>query len=516
MLSDDSGDGWAAKTDFEKHTHADLLKMVAGADPTTVLGVGQSLEDASTHIQTLADDLAQHVNGLKWDSESGDTFKTWARQVVSATDTLAIYTSNTSVAIKMAGETLSSTKLPEIPEGPHATVQKYLSQFGAQSVIGADGTPKVAKPLFTTTSLVTPTGTLPNPNLVTQQDAYKAQTQLDSAHQEAIGQMEKLGGSYVGAYQTLGVSTVPDFPATPTTLMPPQGSGVQAHSSNVSVGGGSGGGTGGGSGTVKTVKGSGSVKSSTGDGSTGGTTVTTVKPPGTGGDTGGGTTTIQGTTQPTSGVDPNNPIPGGGNGNGGGTGGGTGNGGGTVITPIAGGGPGGTGGEGGPGGTGKVGGGGSGEGSGPRPGGGGESGIHGGLPGAAGGRNGAGRVNAIGAEGEGAAGLGRGGGIGGAGSTASLRAGSSRLGGGAGAEAMAESSAGSSTARSGLGATAERGAAGSSEAGHSGMTPMGGGGMGGAGSRGGGGRRKGRAAYLVEDEDTWAPGDADANPAVIQ
>jgi hypothetical protein len=46
------------------------------------------------------------------------------------------------------------------------------------------------------------------------------------------------------------------------------------------------------------------------------------------------------------------------------------------------------------------------------------------------------------------------------------------------------------------------------------MMPMGGGGMGGAGGRGG--RKRGRAAYLVEDEETWTQGDAEANPSVIQ
>jgi hypothetical protein len=46
------------------------------------------------------------------------------------------------------------------------------------------------------------------------------------------------------------------------------------------------------------------------------------------------------------------------------------------------------------------------------------------------------------------------------------------------------------------------------------MMPMGAGGMGGAGGSGNGRKRK-RAAYLTEDEETWTQ-DVQANPTVIQ
>ncbi|MEY9841814.1 WXG100 family type VII secretion target [Streptacidiphilus sp. EB103A] len=527
-LDTGGGDSWAATTNFEQFTHADLIKMMAGSNPQTVTKVGTTLAAASTHMQSLADDLATHINGLVWDGEAGDAFKTWARQVVSATDTLAIFANNTAVAINMAGETLSSTQVPPIPAADQATVNAYKSQFGAQTYIGTDGEAKVAKPLLSTNPVLSGSNASSAiTHLVTQETAYQAQTRLDAAHQEAIGQMEKLGGAYVGAKSTLTVSTIPTFPPTPAALMPPPGSGYQASSSNlggVNSGSTSTGVTGG---VATTVSGTKSTrKTASGSTSEGGSGTSTFEPvtspgsssgSGTGsGSTGGGSTTLQGVT------DPNTPSSSGGS-TGSGSSNSSGSGGGTsTITPVAvgGGGAGGgvNGGSPGSGGS-KSGGLGSGSAENPGPGVSGgsssgrkggvtgepEPGIHGGMPAAAGGRTSS-RLSSgvIGAEG------------GGAGASASAL-GRGRIGGAAAGEAASVAeSAGSSTARSGLGGAAGEGAAAAAagEGGGSGMMPMGSGGMGGAGSSGKGRKRK-RAAYLTEDEETWTQ-DVQANPTVIQ
>ncbi|MFC1402377.1 MULTISPECIES: WXG100 family type VII secretion target [Streptacidiphilus] len=537
MRDSGGGDSWSANTNFEQFTHADLLKMMAGANPAAVTKVGTTLAEASTHMQSLADDLATHINGLVWDGDAGDAFKTWARQVVSATDTLAIFTSNTAVGINMAGETLSSTQVPPIPAADQATVDAYKKQFGAQTFIGTDGEAKVAKPLFSTNPTLN-SGTVSPAisHLVSQETAYQAQTRLDAAHQEAIGQMEKLGGAYVGAQSTLTVSTIPTFPPTPAALMPPQGSGIYSSGGNlgeVSKGSTSSGVTGG---VVTTASGTKTTKKSTSGSSSGDdpapSTFEPVTSPGSssgtgtgGGSTGGsGSTTLQGV------GDPNNPSGSGGTNTGGGGGttggssssnGGTGGGNGSVIAPPPGGvnggtnngsqGPGGvTSGGTEPGGSSSTGIGGGNSRTGGvtgEP----ETGIHGGVPtpvsARSTSRSGSG---VIGAEGDGA------------GMSASAL-GRGRIGGGSagvegaatgGAASMAES-AGSSTARSGLGSSAAgEGAAAAAAEGHgSGMMPMGGGGMGGA--AGGKGRRRQRAAYLTEDEETWTQ-DVQANPTVIQ
>lgn len=529
------GDSWAANTNFEQFTHADLIKMMAGSNPQTVTRVGTTLAAASTHMQSLADDLATHINGLVWDGNAGDAFKTWARQVVSATDTLAIFANNTAVAINMAGETLSSTQIPPIPAADQATVNAYKSQFGAQTYIGTDGEAKVAKPLLSTNPVLGGSNASSAiTHLVTQESAYQAQTRLDAAHQEAIGQMEKLGGAYVGAKSTLTVSTIPTFPPTPAALMPPQGSGYQStsgHIGGVNTGANSSGITGGVATTVSGTKNTRKTTSgSTSEGSSGTSTFEPVTSPGSssgsgsgGGSTSGGSTTLQGVTDPNT-TSTSGGSTGGASGNSGGSGGG----GTSTVTPIAvgGGGDGANGGSQGSGGS-KSGGSGPGstEGSAPGISGGSSSGgrtggmtgepepgIHGGMPAAAGGRTNS-RLSSgvIGAKGEGAGasafGRGR---IGGA--AAGVEG--SATGGLGGAASVAES-AGSSTARSGLGSDVGEGAAAAAgEGGGSGMMPMGAGGMGGAGGSGNGRKRK-RATYLTEDEETWTQ-DVQANPTVIQ
>jgi hypothetical protein len=504
MRPSDGGDTWAASTKFENIPHAQLLTMVAGANPQAVLAVGNALASASTNIQSLADDLVQHINGLQWNSAAGDSFRAWGRQVVSATDTLAIYASNTAVSINMAGETLSTTKLPEIPPGPKATVNAYAKQFDAKMVTGADGTLKVAQPL----NPGLPGPTLPGSATISQSQAYQAQLQLDAAHQEAIGQMEKLGGSYVGAKQTLGVSTVPNFPPTPGELMPPKGSGVHTSSGNTSLAGGGSPGAGGAGGGSVTVRKSGGAKNSgsaSGSADHGGTGFSPPQAPtkgaGGGNASGGGTTTLQGAQPPTS---PTSPTGGGATGPAGGA---TGHGGVVGPAPTTGGGtiePGGTGTS-----------------ASPKPGGR-DPGIHGGEPGAqatpgdrGGNRLGAGAVGA--SKGAGGRSLGaRGGGIGGslgrAGAGVANGVSSSGTPG-----AVAAESSGSGTARAGLSgeAAGEHAAPMTEGAGSGGMMPMGAGGVGGARANGRGRNRR-RAAYLLEDEETWTQDGEQVNPVVIQ
>ena len=206
MRESSGGDSWSATTDFESYSHESLLLMYQGSDAASVLRVGSALAAASTHMQSLADDLSKYVNGLAWEGEAADTFKSWARQVVQSTDTLSIYASNSAVAINMAGETLSSTKVPEIPQNEQDLVNAFAKQSPLQMTTDKYGRPRVAQPSVLQSPVV---GTTPLVAKISQKDAYAAQMTLDARHQEAIGQMEKLGGSYVGANATLGVSTVP-------------------------------------------------------------------------------------------------------------------------------------------------------------------------------------------------------------------------------------------------------------------------------------------------------------------
>lgn len=144
------------------------------------------------------------------------------------------------------------------------------------------------------------------------------------------------------------------------------------------------------------------------------------------------------------------------------------------------------------------------------PGTGGVSGVGGIGKGAGGGVGGAGGGAAFGGGGLGGASAGLATGAGGGGFGAG-----GRLGGGsglAGEEAGMQSGSALGEGEAGL-AAGEKGAAGAGAA--EGRSGMGMGGMGGAG-RGAGNKkkRKGRAAYLLEDEETWSQDDA-PNPPVI-
>jgi len=213
-----AADSWGPETTFEGRSHQALHDMIAGSDPAAVLGVGTALADAGTHIQLLADDLAQHIIGLQWTGSAAESFTAWARRFISATDTLATYAGNTSTAVAMAGEQLSSSKagMPPVPYADMATVEAFKrQQYLPTGSVGVtmDGT--IPDPASAGSVTVPPGG-------ITQQQAFNAQTNVQRQYQEALVQMERLGGAYVGAVATMSASTVPIFPPLPSELMPPE------------------------------------------------------------------------------------------------------------------------------------------------------------------------------------------------------------------------------------------------------------------------------------------------------
>lgn len=470
MRSSDGGGGWSATTNFEQYTHAQLFDMISGSAPASVSSIANTLNAASTQIQSIADDLNTHITHLQWEGTAGDSFRSWGRQVVQAIDDLAIFHNNAGLAVQTAGDTLSSVKvgMPPVPTADINLVQAYVQQESC----------KVSNPPTVVKGRVQPAATClaSLPGQISQTDAYAAQTRVDSAHQEAVTQMEKLGGAYNGATQTMDVNTEPQFPPPPAGMMPPRGGG---RSSSVGRPTGTGGGTGvtgpsgGGGGTVggEPVKGKGTHQ--------------VPPPPGQP----GGISTLQGTQPPTAGPGPVQPpvTPGGSSaGHGPGSGGG-------AIPP----GPG----------VGLLTPPGSGRGRGrggvrngePLPGehpvepGIGAGAVRGGLGGA--------KVGRLG---------GRGGEIGGGG------LGNGTVEGKAGV--IGAEGQGSTTPRSILPAEENAGVrsgVGESTGGTGGGAMMGGG-MGGVGGAGGRVRsRSRRPAYLPEDKETWESG-ATANPAVIE
>ncbi len=498
MRTSDGGGGWSPTTDFEQYSHAQLFDMVNGSSPASISSIANTLNSASTQIQSIADDLNTHLNQLQWEGTAADSFRSWGRQVVQAVDDLAIFHNNAGLAVHTAGDTLSSVKagMPPVPTAEINLVQNYVQQ---ESCKVPSGPPTVIKG-----RIQPPSSCLPSqPGQISQSDAYAAQARVDAAHQEAVTQMEKLGGAYNGATQTMDVNTEPQFPPPPTGLMPPPGSGFDGSTTRS----GSTGSTSGGAGVTGPSSRSGGGTGQVGVQQAQGKSVHQTPPPPR--QSGGGTATLQGTHTPTSGPGSvKSPGASGGSspghgpsGKGGGTpppGAGTG-----VLTPPARGG-----------GT-RRGGAGKGE---PQPGdhpgelgtGGGTS--RGGLGGAKAGRPGEGAV-------EGKAGVsgteGTGGSVAARSAVAAGEGGAVRAGSAPG-DAAGGSAAGSPTAHAGLPTGEGAGVrAGTAETAAGSGGPMMGGGMGGLGHAGGRGRgRSRRTPYYTEDPETWAT-DSTSNPAVV-
>ncbi|MBF9073933.1 WXG100 family type VII secretion target [Streptacidiphilus fuscans] len=508
MRVEDPGGGWSATTNFETMSHQQLHDMVANSDPSSVQSIGDTLSTASTQVSSVADDLNTHLSKLEWSGTAAAAFQTWARQVVQAADDLSIFHNNAGLAVQTAGSTLSSVKaaMPPVPQKEMDLVAAYKRQ---QLISASPG----QLPTVVGGRVQPPSAVSTTPQIgggITQAQAYAAQTAVDQAHQEAITQMERLGGAYVGATQTMDLNAEPVFPPPPANVMPPQGGGYTDTNTYVQ------GPTGGGTTTTRRVTGTGSVTgttsvtSSTNNGNNGGGQV--VRQP-TGPGRGPGST-LQGANPPTTGSGTGTVhTPGGGPT--GGSGGGGKSGGGGVITPPPG--TGGTGRIGGGSGTGRPGSpGGSGEGGGSFGSGGegggsaGESGISGGLKGETGISGG------MAESGLGGGGGSVGGGIGGRGLGGSV---GGSVGGSSESGVVGEGATGSTTARAGYSSEGSGTAAGGATAGESSTSGgmMGGGGMGGLANAAGRGRKRGgRAGYLAEDEETWNAAKGQSNPAVIE
>ncbi|WP_280726816.1 hypothetical protein [Kitasatospora sp. MAA4] len=535
-------------------SHEQLLAMVQNAQPTVMTGRGAALTEASGTLKSLSDELHTHVGNLDWTGDAGDAFKGWANQVSASTLLLSEYAATAGSNISAAGNTLAGVKgsggIPPLPTTDIQTVNKRNSQ------------PNNFMPDSTQLS---------NPHWVTSLQASAAQTRIDNAHQEAIHQMTILGQSYDQSTTLINAATPPLFPPTPVSVMGPPPQSV-ASDENVSFGG-----TGSGGSSSRTGSGGSSSKVTPGaPGKTGvppGTpppnrvnpvtpepvpvrpvgphpspgpvepnpvvptpvtpTAPGSAPPSTGIDSGPSAPTLPPQTGSTGGV-PTTGAPGGGGigGPGGYAGGGyVGAGGGLAGGGFAGGGT--VGGKGAYGSVNYTGSGASG-----RPIGGtlaGDDGISGGLgrPSATSGRSQLG-ANAFGADeaagggagaggasgGMGAGGMGghAGGGAGGFGGRGASSGGRGRgltstaggeVGGSRSPEAGGEFTPGGTGLRARAGAEAEGGAEGA--AGQQGFMP--------GGSHGTSKKskdRRNRAAYLVEDEETWTGGTPESNPNVIE
>ncbi len=221
----------AGGTNFEGINHPQLKSMVAGSDPSKVTGRGNQLKAAGRVLDELSKALAAHVTQIQWEGPAAENFKSWAGDLHKSASMISEYSKGAGDAMVQAGEALSTAKtgVPEIPSKDIDTVKRHAEQpclKPSPLSIAGFGNPSVSTDAIMKKE---------DPTWVSYMEATAAQKRVDTAHQEAIHQMEKLGQAYEAATTKLNSLTMPDLPGSP-------GDGPKAVDGGTAVPVGSGGG----------------------------------------------------------------------------------------------------------------------------------------------------------------------------------------------------------------------------------------------------------------------------------
>ncbi|MFB6890668.1 hypothetical protein ACFCX4_15280 [Kitasatospora sp. NPDC056327] len=223
----------AGGTNFEAIAHPQLKSMIVGSDPTKVTSRGNQLKDAGRVLDDLSRALAAHVGQIQWEGPAAENFKTWAGNLHRSASMISEYSKGAGDAMVQAGEALSTAKtgVPEVPAKDIDTVKRHAEQpciKPSPLSIAGIGSPSVSTDWIMKKE---------DPTWVSTIEASAAQKRVDTAHQEAIHQMEKLAQAYEAATTRLNGLKLPELPGQ---------AGAETHSGaeEVSVGGGGGGSTG--------------------------------------------------------------------------------------------------------------------------------------------------------------------------------------------------------------------------------------------------------------------------------
>ncbi|GAA0281180.1 hypothetical protein GCM10010302_18700 [Streptomyces polychromogenes] len=175
-------------TDFEAHSHEQLLAMIASLDPEAVRTRAAQLTEAAKAITEIGESLKRHrVRG--WEGEAAHSYQDWLSRAGSATLALGDYA-------EAGGRWLT-----------HA----------AQTMVEV----RANTPRYDTTAAETLRATTPHPNdpdarLLSQ----KAHTKLTTDHARAVQQLTKLAQSYDLSTTELNRTEPPTFPVPPGEFVP--------------------------------------------------------------------------------------------------------------------------------------------------------------------------------------------------------------------------------------------------------------------------------------------------------
>ncbi|MFD0355977.1 WXG100 family type VII secretion target [Streptomyces sp. NPDC127110] len=177
-----------ATTNFEGHSHEQLLAMIASVNPETVKARATQLADAAKALNEIGDSLKRHrVKG--WEGEAAHAFQDWVSRTGSATLALGKFSEVAGTWMESAAQTMVEVK---------ANTPKYDTS--------AAGNLEAARKFHN------------DPDA--QKLGQTAHSKLTSDHQQAVQQLTKLAQSYEASATQMNWAEPPTFPPPPGSIAP--------------------------------------------------------------------------------------------------------------------------------------------------------------------------------------------------------------------------------------------------------------------------------------------------------
>ncbi|MCM2392274.1 WXG100 family type VII secretion target [Streptomyces albipurpureus] len=176
-------------TDFEAHTHEQLLAMVEAANPKTLETLSAQLTDAAKTITQIGEDLKTYITGVPWEGEAGKAMEAWGEGAWKATLQLGTYSNVGGTWMGHAAQTLREVKqnMPPVDataKGNIEAAHKFRNMPDYKELLGP------------------------------------AQAKVREDHAQAVQQMNKLAQSYSFSTFVIGAAEAPTFPPPPGQFVP--------------------------------------------------------------------------------------------------------------------------------------------------------------------------------------------------------------------------------------------------------------------------------------------------------
>ncbi|MEV4926014.1 hypothetical protein [Streptomyces roseoverticillatus] len=194
--------------DFYAMPHQKLQAMVEHADVERVVAIRHKLNGAAKAIKKLGDDLKDHVEGVVWAGQAGESFRRWGHSMANETIRLSEYVGKVDEWMGHASTDLrSATKMPKYSPEDQATVDAWLKN---QVLPIKEVPPPWMQGLKPDSPLDKPT----------HKEAWDAQQRLKEKREAAAKLMKALSESYDHAGTQLLQAARPNFRPMPDEVMP--------------------------------------------------------------------------------------------------------------------------------------------------------------------------------------------------------------------------------------------------------------------------------------------------------